>query len=132
MESMLTLTGIIMIVFGILQIILFFKIWGMTNDVNAIKNKYLNSDSLQHSLTQNIKLTPPSIDSIPYYTECGNDITFADGKKGRLKSYPRNRECSIYDDNNNEIIYNNRNAAIKALYIYLSTGEISDIERYKA
>ena len=27
------------VVFGILQIILFFKLWGMTNDVKAISNK---------------------------------------------------------------------------------------------
>ena len=32
------LVSIIIIVFGILQIILFFKIWGMTNDVREIKN----------------------------------------------------------------------------------------------
>ena len=37
MEGMFTFVGIIIIVFGILQIILFFKIWGMTNDVKQIK-----------------------------------------------------------------------------------------------
>lgn len=37
-----TLLAIILIVFGVLQIILFFKIWGMTNDVREIKNKYLS------------------------------------------------------------------------------------------
>lgn len=44
---MLTFTGLVMIVFGILQIILFFKLWGMTNDIRDIKNKYLNAES-QH------------------------------------------------------------------------------------
>lgn len=29
----------VIVVFGILQIILFFKLWGMTNDVKAISNK---------------------------------------------------------------------------------------------
>lgn len=38
-----TLLAIILIVFGILQIILFFKIWGMTNDIREMKNKYINS-----------------------------------------------------------------------------------------
>lgn len=38
MEGMLTFTGIIIIVFGILQIILFFKIWGMTNDISDMKS----------------------------------------------------------------------------------------------
>lgn len=31
--------SIVLIVFGVLQIILFFKMWGMTNDVDQIKNK---------------------------------------------------------------------------------------------
>lgn len=39
MENLLTFTGVVMIAFGILQIILFFKMWGMTNDVEKIKNK---------------------------------------------------------------------------------------------
>lgn len=39
MEGMLTFTGIVIIVFGILQIILFFKIWGMTNNVDRIWKK---------------------------------------------------------------------------------------------
>lgn len=42
MEGLLNLVSIIIIVFGILQIILFFKLWGMTNDIKDIKNKYLN------------------------------------------------------------------------------------------
>ena len=37
MEELLTFTGIVMIVFGLLQIILFFKVWRMTNDVNKLK-----------------------------------------------------------------------------------------------
>ena len=31
-----TLIGVVALVFGILQIILFFKVWGMTNDVARI------------------------------------------------------------------------------------------------
>lgn len=36
---MLNVASIILIIFGVLQIILFFKIWGMTNDVNKITSK---------------------------------------------------------------------------------------------
>lgn len=32
------ITSIILLVFAVLQIILFFKIWGMTNDVKELKN----------------------------------------------------------------------------------------------
>lgn len=42
MESTFTIMSIAFIAFGILQIILFFKLWAMTNDVREIKNKYLN------------------------------------------------------------------------------------------
>lgn len=42
----MTFTAIIMIVFGILQIILFFKVWGMTNNVSKIKKELNKDDSL--------------------------------------------------------------------------------------
>ncbi len=35
---MIELLSIVMLVFGILQIILFFKIWGMTNDISRIRS----------------------------------------------------------------------------------------------
>lgn len=38
METTLNIVSIIIIVFGILQIILFFKIWVMTNNVGEMKN----------------------------------------------------------------------------------------------
>lgn len=36
--------GVIMLAWGILEIILFFKIWGMTNNVKAIKKGYFNEN----------------------------------------------------------------------------------------
>lgn len=41
MENVTILESIVIIVFCILQIILFFKLWGMTNDIKKIKDKYL-------------------------------------------------------------------------------------------
>ena len=38
MENMQNFIGWIIIIFGVLQIILFFKIWIMTDDVTKIKN----------------------------------------------------------------------------------------------
>ena len=46
MEGLIQFTGIVMIAFGILQIILFFKIWGMTNNVKRIWKKIDNKDFL--------------------------------------------------------------------------------------
>lgn len=33
------LIGLIAVIFGILQLVLFFKLWGMTNDIREIKKK---------------------------------------------------------------------------------------------
>lgn len=41
MSILLTIVGVL---FAILQIMLFFKLWGMTNDIREIKNKYLNTE----------------------------------------------------------------------------------------
>lgn len=49
MEGLVTLTGIVMIAFGILQIILFFKVWGMTNNVKRIWDKIDNEDFLSEA-----------------------------------------------------------------------------------
>lgn len=41
-SGLLTFIGIVMIIWGILEIILFFKIWGMTNDIKALKKDHFN------------------------------------------------------------------------------------------
>lgn len=38
MNAFTTILALIFLVFGILQIILFFKIWGMTNNIDRIKD----------------------------------------------------------------------------------------------
>lgn len=38
MEGFTIVVSFVVIIFGVLQIILFFKLWGMTNDVKEIKN----------------------------------------------------------------------------------------------
>lgn len=39
------LIGIIGLIFAILQIILFFKLWGMTNDVRSIRDKLMTTEA---------------------------------------------------------------------------------------
>lgn len=41
---MLEFLSIIAIIFGVLQIILFFKIWGMTNDVRELRDHLIEGD----------------------------------------------------------------------------------------
>jgi len=46
-----TLLNIVVIVFALLQIILFFKMWSMTNDIKEIKNKYLQESKENDLIT---------------------------------------------------------------------------------
>ena len=45
---MIDFLTIILLIFGVLQIILFFKVWGMTSDVRKIKNNTINSFDEAH------------------------------------------------------------------------------------
>lgn len=44
MEEFMTILSIILAVFGILQIILFFKLWGMTNNIKRLTDKFCNKN----------------------------------------------------------------------------------------
>ena len=69
MPGWLIFMGIVMIIWGVLEIILFFKIWGMTNDIRALKKDHFcetevyglsaTVDSLRRNLvlgkTENVK-----------------------------------------------------------------------------
>lgn len=50
---------IILLIFGVLQIILFFKVWGMTNDIKEIRNKYLKDEDEKRR--QKAEYDPPKI-----------------------------------------------------------------------
>lgn len=41
---MIDFLTIVLLIFGVLQIILFFKVWEMTNDIKEIRNKYLKDE----------------------------------------------------------------------------------------
>lgn len=63
---MIEFVSIIGIVFGILQIVLFFKVWGMTNDVNKIATQLgcLNKDyvsDIRKALLKNEKTAAKEI-----------------------------------------------------------------------
>lgn len=70
---MATLVSIIIIIFGILQIILFFKLWGMTNDVRKIAVKLCPKEhSVSHSNKKAIvKATNEEIEVIRYEIGAG-------------------------------------------------------------
>lgn len=47
MEEYIYIVAIVGFVFGILQIILFVKLWIMTDDIRKIKNKYLGCEVIE-------------------------------------------------------------------------------------
>lgn len=63
METIGIISGIVMLVFGVLQIILFFKIWGMTNDVRKIKGRTFSSFSKEVVIKEIYKKNP-NIESV--------------------------------------------------------------------
>lgn len=120
---------IIIIILSILQLILFFKIWIATNDIRAIKMKFLAEKSLSKPLVEQINLRDKrsgqfSINNnIISYTECDGVVNFSDGKTGIVVKYPGYPECSIITKDNFELLYKDLDAAIYALYIYLCSNK---------
>ena len=58
------LIALLLIVFGVLQIILFFKLWKMTNDDNKIKNKITQPSISISIIRREIKKKNPDIANI--------------------------------------------------------------------
>ena len=64
--AIINIIYVVMLIFGILQIILFFKVWGMTNDIKDIRNKYLkDEDEKQRKNTEYDAITKISGGSKP-------------------------------------------------------------------
>ncbi len=47
---MIDILSIVLLIFGVLQIILFFKVWGMTNDVKKMKERLEKDQSNEDSI----------------------------------------------------------------------------------
>lgn len=45
-ETLMIIIIIVFIVGGVLQIILFFKLWGMTNDIREFRKRYIDNKHL--------------------------------------------------------------------------------------
>lgn len=69
---MVEFVSIVIVIFGILQVILFFKLWGMTNDVRRLTDHFLSSDRLknrsesQHQESQAVNKKPEPSDNSSY------------------------------------------------------------------
>lgn len=89
--------GIVLVVFGILQIILFFKIWGMTNDVREIKEKYLSSNSTISQNNQSDIVYDGNIpDDNSKFKENDLVVLISTGKQMRVKRITEDGKYSCY------------------------------------
>lgn len=79
----------IVVVFGILQLILFFKLWGMTNDIKEIKNKYLRADNIK---------SPSAINEINKYKDGLLVVELKTGKQMRLGESLENGNYKCYSN----------------------------------
>lgn len=105
MEGILNFISIIFIVFGILQIILFFKVWGMTNDVKELKNLYADRSkelvSSINRLSDVIKSSIPKEEKQPVKKNIIPEKKVSEPTQELYKEAPEN-ELPAIDENSND------------------------------
>nr|DAQ83203.1 MAG TPA: hypothetical protein [Caudoviricetes sp.] len=100
MEGMTLFVSIVIIVFGILQIILFFKLWGMTNNIKELKKNYKeNSNSLLLSIE---RLTSTVKNEIPKQEQAIVKKEIIKDKKENTVCVPPKKELPIIDITSDE------------------------------
>lgn len=99
MEGITLFVSIVIIAFGILQIILFFKIWGMTDNVKELKNLYTeNSKSLLSSID---RLTSAVKNAAPKEEKTIKKIVPEEKKEAPVYVPPK-KELPVIDINSDE------------------------------
>ena len=103
METITIILGLVMLVFGILQIILFFKVWGMTNDVRKITHHLI---PIKHHVPQNTR-THIKIGDTVIIKSSGHKMTVIDIRKdgalcatdtGAIEGTFQLNEIMLYDE----------------------------------
>lgn len=81
------LVSIIFVVFAILQIILFFKIWGMTNDVRVIKESLLARTREESPNREKVVSSSFSIGALVVDNAKGKQMRVKEIKDGKYACY---------------------------------------------
>lgn len=112
METTLT---IIVLIFGVLQIILFFKLWGMTNQIEQLRDHFVKPESFLDKAEQ----------------------AYLYGNKEATEKFLRKYSLiSIYDcarcnnDNNHETSFNKKIKELEKHYKFFDI-EMPDYNKYK-
>lgn len=94
---MMEFLSFVLFVFGILQIILFFKLWGMTNDVRLLRKHFIDENQ--------IKINSDAINSDAQYQN-GNTIYCKSLKEeGVIKGYDGEKYTVEFSDGGSAEIY---------------------------
>lgn len=104
MDGILFFTTVVVLVFGVLQILLFFKLWRMTNDVRRMKDIMESHFDKQENILVAPKTTPPSI------KQGSLVVRLKDEKQMRVLSVPSydKFECSPLADATSKRVYDRR------------------------
>lgn len=123
---------VILIVFAILQVILFFKLWGACNNIAEINHKLQKTEKCD-SVVDAIKTDGHAIRSgaaliggemIPYTIYDKGYVVFKDNEKARVKDCSGTRMALLTYDGR-ELVYQNEDSAMRAAYIYATEGKVS-------
>ena len=105
METTMNIVSIIIIVFGILQIILFFKVWGMTNNVSELKKMYEEkSDRLIWGINKIIEEINKSNTQNEKKQEAKQTVIFEKKEEKPAQPYKEapKEELPVMNENNND------------------------------
>ena len=84
--------SLIIIVFGVLQIILFFKLWGMTNDVRKLTEHFCDTPQEQHFETDNSESEKEEYDQRLDTVKPGDKVELIfDGRELTIDSISNNK-----------------------------------------
>lgn len=97
MESMFSFVGIIIIVFGILQIILFFKMWLMTDDVKRIKNNLIDGTDASFDTAKKEFMLGNTDKAFEIYNKCFINDVMAIYKETRDGAVNAERDKERYE-----------------------------------
>lgn len=103
---MTEILSIIIIVFGILQIILFFKVWGMTNNVSELRKMYDDRSEKLISAINRVAREMQKLNSNKVDSRSEMKIASQEGKKEeRIEKVHKEeikRELPVIDENSND------------------------------
>jgi len=97
------LFAVVILFSGILQIILLFKIWGMTNDVREIRDKYLNSNIQQNVEPQNNFNLKFELNELVVDLKTGRQMRIKEFKDNKYSCYINSGATFVGDFDESEI-----------------------------